>query len=82
MGSPAAVVCLVVTILLALGCLAVWVESRALGGLSLIIVGGLANSELCPGSVLEDVVGCQRARPISTLSCGVPIEFSVHSSLV
>ena len=27
-----------------------------------IVVGGLANNEFCPGSVLEDVVGCGRAR--------------------
>ena len=27
-----------------------------------IVVGALANNEFCPGSVLEDVVGCGRAR--------------------
>ena len=28
-----------------------------------IVVGGLANNEVCPGSVLDSVVGCVRVRP-------------------
>ena len=28
-----------------------------------IVVGGLANNEVCPGSVFNDVVGCGRVSP-------------------
>ena len=38
--------------------------------------GGLAENDAYPGSVLEEIVGCGRARPVSTLSCGVSIDAS------